>query len=199
MKRHGNLLLQWDGFDGGGYDEWGGDLFEGPGSFDPTTGDLGGIPDPVTTIEPGGDIAGIDDPGDFGILPGFDNGDAEGITDSLGSVFDLPDVPTPADIPSGSDPAIGGSETNNGTGGTVFGEIGSVVGGVFGGLADLLNKANKGVGSQGSSGTHPGSPSAPVNNPTATPAFGDVVIGGNSFPLWLIAIAVIGFLFWKKG
>lgn len=213
------------GFDGGGFDE---SAFDSTISdFNPTTGDLGQLPDPNTTI-PTGAVDVISMPADFGNDPGFtgtgnfpgapaDNsplgpGYDQSPPEPLGGITGLEPVTgsllegTPADVPGGTLTAGTLPGTSTGQDSTIGGIIstaGDILGGLFGVANAVLNGAsggNKGIGGSGTpTGTTTGSPSAPANSkaPQASTVGMIDVTNNDTIGLYLV-VGLLVFVLWKK-
>jgi hypothetical protein len=194
------------GFSGGGFDEWDSDWFgDGGMELDPTTGDLGTIPDPGTTLgvieAPSFDPATGELSGGFGDDFGFPSG-----FELPGSEIDTPPLSNPGDFGGddfGGELTTGsGGEDPNGTdwGGvldTGLGVFGDVLG-AFGGLINGAVNSNKGVGSpRPTTGT--GSPSAPVNtNPTTSPVGLVDIHAENTTTFLVLAAGLVAFFLIRK-
>lgn len=209
-----------DGFGGGGFDEWGGDDWDF-GDWDPTAGDLGTMPDPVTTIETGADTDfsipdDFGNAGDFGSYlpdppaedvfgPGYSPDDGPLIVGGDGFELPSPTAGTPADVPGGT---IGvGTVPNAGAvaDSSIFDSIldnaGSILGGVVGVVNEVLKDgANGGIGGNGgTTGTQNGSPSSPGNAGSATAGkVGFIDVNASNSLGVLLLVGVVAMLLWRK-
>ena len=220
MSKAVALMDEGDAFAGGGYDEM--DFEDSTfADINPTTADLGSIPDPNTTIDPGGGVV-LSDPAAFGndpfpgsyeppadttIAPGYNN-PPEPLDGITGLEPPSGTEGTPADVPGGTIgagqlPGTGTSENN------AIDQIGqaasNIIGGIFGAVSSVLNggSANRGVGGTGTTATgnpqQPGSPSSGVNSKTPTPANVGLidVTSNDSIGLYIVA-GILLFVLWKK-